>query len=56
MITLTYAYQDAVFAIDVEVDAVQTNNAEKAILSAWGKEVSIDENGVLSLKEGGAQK
>ncbi|MCI8632907.1 MAG: hypothetical protein HFE64_05430 [Lachnospiraceae bacterium] len=56
VITLTYAYQDAVFAIDVEVDAVQTNNAEKAILSAWGKEVSIDENGVLSLKEGGAQK
>lgn len=35
--------------ISIEVDAVQSHNGEEAILGAWGKSVSIDSNGVLSL-------
>lgn len=38
----TYSYQGCNFKIEVEVDAVQTHNAEDAILSAWGKTVTVD--------------
>lgn len=37
----TYAYDGKQFHIDVEVDAVQDHNAEDAILSAWGRSVTI---------------
>lgn len=37
----TYSYQGCNFKIEVEVDAVQTHNAEDAILSAWGKTVTV---------------
>lgn len=56
VITLNYDYKGAILAIDIEVDGVQTNNAEKAILSAWGVEVSINEDGSLQLPEGGAKE
>lgn len=46
----TYPYQGCEFKVEVEVDAVQTHNAEDAILSAWGKEVTVNvnDNGSLS--------
>lgn len=43
-----YDYQDKFFEIKVDVDAVQTHNAEDAILSAWGKQVTVDGAGNLS--------
>ncbi len=35
-ITTTYKYNGVEFHVDVEVDAVQTHNAQDAIKSAWG--------------------
>lgn len=49
-ITASYPYENMTFVLEVEVDCVQTHNAEAAIQSAWGAEVSIDETtGELSL-------
>lgn len=45
-----YLYDGAQFWIRAEVDAVQTHNAEDAIWSAWGRQLSV-ENGMLSLRE-----
>lgn len=46
-----YTYQGARFCLDVRVDAVQENNANDAILSAWGKQISVNEDaGVLTLR------
>lgn len=36
VITTTYKYDGVQFHVDVEVDAVQTHNAQDAIRSAWG--------------------
>lgn len=36
IITTTYKYDGVEFHLDVEVDAVQTHNAQDAIMSAWG--------------------
>lgn len=36
IITTTYKYDGVNFHVDVEVDAVQTHNAQDAIMSAWG--------------------
>lgn len=45
------AYNGAQFRIEVHVDAVQENNAEAAILSAWGRNVVVDEEtGTLNLR------
>ncbi len=41
VITTTYDYDDVTFTIDVQVDAVQTHNAEAAIKSAWGRTASV---------------
>ena len=41
IITTTYKYDGVEFHVDVEVDAVQTHNADKAIRSAWGVEPSM---------------
>ena len=38
----TYTYDGMEFQIEVEVDAVQTHNAERAIRSAWGPNVHVD--------------
>lgn len=43
------------FQVKVCVDAVQTHNGEDAVLSAWGRPVSIDGSGNLTLT-GGAQE
>lgn len=39
-ITTTYKYDGVEFHVDVEVDAVQTHNAQDAIRSAWGVDAS----------------
>lgn len=44
----TYSYQGCNFKIEVEVDAVQTHNAKDAILSAWGKTVTVKDDGSLA--------
>ena len=36
VITTTYRYDDVEFHLEAEVDAVQTHNAQDAIMSAWG--------------------
>lgn len=50
IITTTYEYDGYKFNLEAEVDAVQTHNAEDAIKSAWGVDVSVAENGTLSLQ------
>ena len=50
-ITTTYDYDGVQFQIEVEVDAVQEHNAEDAVWSAWGKRISVGEDGILSLVE-----
>ncbi len=45
IITTTYKYDGVEFHVDVEVDAVQTHNAQDAIMSAWG--VNAAELGIL---------
>ena len=41
-ITTTYAYDGYSFTIEATVDAVQVHNAEAAVKSAWGQNVSVD--------------
>lgn len=41
VITTTYDYDGAQFVVEAEVDAVQTHNAHDAILSAWGRDVTL---------------
>ena len=48
-ITTSYVYDGIVFVLRADVDAVQTHNAEDAIMSAWGVDVSISDDGSLSL-------
>ena len=43
----TYNYNGYKFILQADVDAVQTHNAEPAIKSAWGKDVTIS-NGVIT--------
>lgn len=43
-IVTTYVYDSVGFQVEVEVDAVQTHNAEAAILSAWGRSVTVSGN------------
>ena len=45
----TYYYDGAAFVLDVQVDAVQDHNAADAILSAWGRKVTINADKTLSL-------
>lgn len=47
-ITTTYLYDGVKFVLRAEVDAVQEHNAEDAILSAWGRKVSVSD-GMLRL-------
>lgn len=49
-ITYKYKYDGYSFNLDAEVDAVQTHNAEDAIKSAWGVDVSVSSDGTLSLR------
>ena len=43
-ITYTYKYDGYSFHLNAEVDAVQTHNAQEAIKSAWGVDVSVTED------------
>ena len=45
----SYLYNGYRFFLEAEVDAVQTHNAEDAIKSAWGVDVSIGEDKSLHL-------
>lgn len=45
----TYDYNGYQFVLEADVDSVQDHNAQDAILSAWGKEVTINDN-QLALK------
>lgn len=49
VIETVYDYDGLQFIIKADVDAVQTHNAKEAIKSAWGVDVSVSENGSLSL-------
>ncbi len=50
-IRYTYKYDGYSFHVDAEVDAVQTHNAQEAIKSAWGVDVSVnDDETVMSLQ------
>lgn len=44
-ITMVYKYDGVQFFVDVDVDAVQTHNAQDAIMSSWG--VDAAELGIL---------
>lgn len=50
VITYTYEYDGYTACIEAEADAVQTHNAVDAVKSAWGVDVSIAEDGSLSLR------
>ncbi len=41
-VVTTYTYNGKQFCLEAKVDAVQENNAEAAILSAWGRNVVIN--------------
>ena len=49
-ITYTFTYDGYTFEIQANVDAVQTHNVEAAVKSAWGVDVTVSEDGILSLK------
>lgn len=49
-ITYEYAYDGYSFFLEAEVNAVQTHNAEDAIKSAWGVDVTVSADGKLSLR------
>ncbi|MBQ1407159.1 MAG: hypothetical protein IIY88_03390 [Eubacterium sp.] len=51
VVTNKYTYDGKTFCIDVQADGVQTHNAEDAIKGAWGRTVTIDEEGILSLEK-----
>ncbi|MBR2807216.1 MAG: hypothetical protein IKE18_10645 [Oscillospiraceae bacterium] len=48
-VTNTYKYDSVNLGLKAEVDVVQAHNGEDAILSAWGAQVSIADDGTLSL-------
>lgn len=45
---VSFDYEGLKFQVKVDVDAVQTHNAEDAILSSWGKNVTVNEDGSLN--------
>ncbi len=45
-----YEYDGVKFMLQADVDAVQTHSAKEAIMSAWGVDVNIEDNGTLNLK------
>ncbi len=52
VITLNYDFDGVRFALEAEVDAVQTHNAQDAIKSAWGVDATVDEDGTLHVTGG----
>lgn len=51
VITTYYDYNGVEFRMEVEVDSVQTHNAEGAIWSCWGRKVSISSDKKIHLIE-----
>jgi len=49
VVTYTYEYDGRQFIIEAEVDAVQTHNAQAAILSAWGKHANFSGDVITSV-------
>lgn len=49
VISTVYDYNGVEFRLEVQVNAVQTHNAESAIWSAWGRRVSVSQDGALRL-------
>ena len=49
-ITAVYPYNGYSFVIEAQADGVQTHNAEAAILSAWGRKVSMSGTTITGLK------
>lgn len=49
VITTTFDYQGAKLSFEAEVDAVQTHNAEDAIVSAWGVTPSMSGTTITSI-------
>ena len=47
-ITTIYEYDGFYIGLDVDVDAVQTHNAEDAILSAWGVNAAGADDGAIT--------
>lgn len=43
-----FEYDGAQFCIEIEADGVQTHNAKDAILSAWGKSVTVTDGGPIT--------
>lgn len=54
-IAYEYKYDDYTFHVEAEVNAVQKNNAQDAIKSAWGIDVTTAEDGTLSLGKAPAE-
>lgn len=50
IITTECAYNGYQFRLEAEVDAVQTHSGEDAVKSAWGVDVSVAEDGSLSIR------
>lgn len=48
VITMKSLYDNNSVDLNIEVDAVQTHNAEEAMKSAWGVIATIDENGNIT--------
>lgn len=51
VITTTYDYNGVEFRMEVEVNSVQTHNAEGAIWSCWGRKVSVSSDKKIHLIE-----
>lgn len=50
VITTECAYDGYQFHLEAEVDAVQTHSGEDAVRSAWGVDVTVAEDGSLSIR------
>ena len=50
VITMVYEYDGKQFVIEAEADAVQTHNAEDAILSAWGKHATFSGDTIVNIQ------
>lgn len=49
-VTVVYPYHGYSFCIEMQADGVQTHNAAAAILSAWGREVSMSGRTITGVK------
>lgn len=50
-IVYEFDYDGYTFVIQADVDAVQTHNVSAAVKSAWGVDVEVSEDGILSIQQ-----